>query len=208
MNSTIRNSHLLLLLCALLFGTLPASAHDSLPQTFYNPTFLLVANPSLKDYWFHESVVMVSRRDPSGPVGLIVNRSQEIPLEKVFPAYPAPKDAMLFAGGPIRPRLVSYLFRCDEAVPGALKVSEHIYIGSNMPLLAKLLSGAQTHGGLRVVTGFASWTPGQLENEIARGDWLILPFDEAAVFDLPVAGMWSELHHRAELLPQTSPELF
>jgi len=203
---------LLFLLGALLFGgwstTLLAAPQEPLPQTFYESTFLLVANPSLKNDWFRESVVLISRRDPSGPLGLIINHPQKISLEKVFPGYPAAKDSTLFAGGPVRPRLVSYLFRCDETVPKALKVSEHIYIGSNMPLLDKLLNGTQTHTGLRVVDGFSSWAPGQLENEIARGDWLILPLDETAIFDLPIAGMWAELHHRAELIPQTSPELF
>jgi putative transcriptional regulator len=35
---------------------------------------------------------------------------------------------------------------------------------------------------LRVFIGYSGWGPGQLEFEIARGDWRLAPADPGAVF--------------------------
>ena len=51
----------------------------------------------------------------------------------------------------------------------------------------------------RVYAGFAGWSPGQLEQEMTRGGWLILPGDAAMVFDEAPDELWQELVQRADV---------
>ena len=184
----------------MLSANTPAQSLQPL-QPSPTSSFLLVASHKLTTSWFRETVIVVTRRGHRGPIGIIVNRPSDIMLDKVFPAYLAAKDIRLFAGGPVDPQQVSYLFRGEEAlVAGALKISEHIYLAYGMPLLGELLGGIRPHTGLRVVNGLAAWAPGQLENEIARGDWYVLPIDGEAIFDRSAGEMWPELFRRATII--------
>lgn len=199
-------SHFLLFLGTLLFCSWPAALFAYVPvqplkppqlQPSFTSSFFLVASRKLADPRFRETVVLVTRIGHRGPTGIIVNRPRDITLDKVFPAYPAARDIRLFAGGPVNPGQISYLFRGGEAVAGTLKVSGQVYLAYNRSLLGELLGGTRPHSGLRVVNGLAGWAPGQLEKEIARGDWYTLPVDDEAIFDHPAAEMWIELLHRA-----------
>ena len=41
-----------------------------------------------------------------------------------------------------------------------------------------------------VALGYAGWTAGQLEEELAHNSWLTVPADQAIVFDLPLGQRW------------------
>jgi putative transcriptional regulator len=55
-----------------------------------------------------------------------------------------------------------------------------VRIGTSPALLARL--AGQSEVPFRVYAGYSGWSPGQLENEIARGDWLVRPGDANFVF--------------------------
>lgn len=202
-------SRFLLFLGALLLGGWPAMLMAYAPMQPLRPygpppgsSFLLVASRKLADPRFHETVVLVTRNRHSGPIGIVINRPEDITLDKILPAYAGAGKFKLFAGGPVNPEHISYLFRGEGGGAGTLKISEHVYLSYNMPLLAELLSGARAHTGLRVVHGLAAWAPGQLENEIARGDWYVLPVNDEAIFDRPAAEIWPELFRKAMPAPE------
>jgi putative transcriptional regulator len=45
--------------------------------------------------------------------------------------------------------------------------------------------------------GFAGWAPGQLESEMRRDGWYVLPASADLVFRSDTAGMWDELVRKA-----------
>jgi putative transcriptional regulator len=49
----------------------------------------------------------------------------------------------------------------------------------------------------RLFTGFAGWAPGQLEGELARDDWYVLPANEDLLFRMETDGLWEELVRKA-----------
>jgi putative transcriptional regulator len=189
----------LIFLCLLLAGNWPVMLHaDQSEQTTSEPSsFLLVASRQMPDPRFRKTVLVVTRHGNTGPIGVIVNRPQDIKLDKIFPAYPAAKELSLFYGGPAYPRQVCYLVRGGEAVAGALTISSNIYLAYDMPTLDELLNGKRHYKDLRVMHGLASWAPGQLEYEIKLGSWYVMPLDEAVIFDHAPAEMWQELYNRA-----------
>jgi putative transcriptional regulator len=194
---------LLFLLCigTLLFGgwstMLHAEVPGQLPRVSDTPAFLLVASQHMADPRFRKTVLLVTRHGKSGPIGVIVNRPENITLDNMLPEYPAAKKFSLFNGGPVFPAQVSYLVRGGDAVKNALTISSNIYLAYDVPILGELLSGKRRYKDLRVMHGLASWAPGQLEYEIKLGDWHTLPIDDAVIFNIPPADMWQELHDRA-----------
>jgi len=43
--------------------------------------------------------------------------------------------------------------------------------------------------------GYAGWTAGQLEQEIADNSWLVIPADNQIIFDLAHADKWQKATH-------------
>jgi putative transcriptional regulator len=55
-----------------------------------------------------------------------------------------------------------------------------------------LLARDKPTDGLRIYVGHAGWGPGQLEAEIARGDWKLEPADAGAIFNEKSDHPWPE----------------
>lgn len=199
---------ILLTLLPLLAAAAAAQNPPAAPPrpTTSSPSLLLVATRQLRHPGFRETVVLVTRHGRRGPIGVIVNRPLEITLKRLFPQAPDADKLFLHEGGPVERGQISYLFRSLEMAPGTIEVAEHTYIGRSPELLGDLLHGRRPHSGLRVIAGYAGWAPGQLENEVARGDWLVLPVTPATLFETPVTGMWQELYRRATELRAHKPE--
>jgi putative transcriptional regulator len=180
--------------------TLSAKQIEQISPAPGSSSFLLVASQQIADPRFRQTVILVTRHGNTGPIGVIINRPQDITLDKLFPEYPAAKDFNLFDGGPVYPQQISYLVRGADAVKGALTISRNVYLAYDSALLGELLGGKRLYTGLRVMHGLASWASGQLEYEIERGDWFVMPLDEAVIFDHPPSEMWRELQGHAAII--------
>ncbi len=180
-------------LCAflLLFGiSWPTSADDTKPLT----TILLVARAELPDSNFKDSVVLVMNNIGPAPAGVIINRPTRIAVSRLFPDLErlAQLDDKLYFGGPVETALVSFLFRTDTPPEHATQVLDGVHFSTNGELLRKLLGRDKPMDGLRIIIGHSGWAPGQLEAEIARGDWTLAPAETDTIFDRKSEHPWPE----------------
>lgn len=181
---------LALLLC------LPCALHA---QTAL-PSLLLVASERVTDPRFRETVVLVTRHGGQGAIGVILNRPLDIAVGKLFPALPTngPAARPLFFGGPVAPKQLIFAY-ADHGPQGSnsLEVHPGVFLSHTPGLLARLLRSSPPPTRLRVFAGHAGWAAGQLEGEIARGDWHLLPMDPVPLFAADTRRLWSELHRKA-----------
>jgi putative transcriptional regulator len=180
-------------LCAslLLFAmSWPASADNAKPLT----TILLVAQAELPDPNFKDSIVLVMNNIGPAPAGVIINRPTSIAVSRLFPDLErlAQWDDKVYFGGPVEIATVSFLVRADAAPEHATEVLYGVYISTNQELLRKLLGRDKPMDGLRIFIGYSGWAPGQLEAEIARGDWTVAPAEASAIFDGKSERPWPE----------------
>ena len=56
--------------------------------------------------------------------------------------------------------------------------------------------GQPLKGSARTYAGYTGWAPGQLQNEIARGDWIVVKTNPAIVFEENPTGLWNRLKNR------------
>ena len=132
---------------------------------------LLVASPALLDPNFHRAVVLVTEHTEDGAAGLVLNRPSPVEVAGAVPQLePVVDDGeQVWVGGPVQPEAVlvlgEFLDPDDAAVPlfGAL----------GFPSLDEPDSVAAVTTRRRIFAGYAGWGSGQLEDELAREDWIL-----------------------------------
>jgi putative transcriptional regulator len=149
---------------------------------------LLVAKPDLVDPNFRESVVLVTQTDDGSTVGVILNR----PTAAKHPQ----SGETLYSGGPVMREVTVALFRAEQAPPApAFPVLKGVYLTMHPHNIEPLL--AQRAGNYRLYRGFSGWAPGQLDSEMQREGWYLLPANTELLFRKDTAGMWQELVRKA-----------
>jgi putative transcriptional regulator len=168
----------------------PTSADNTKPLT----TILLVARAELPDSNFKDSVVLVMNNIGPAPTGIIINRPTKVAVSSLFPDLErlTRLDDRLYFGGPVEFASVSFLLRADTPPEHAIHVLDGVYLSTDEELLRKLLGRDKPMDGLRIFIGHSGWAPGQLEAEIARGDWTLAPAEAGAIFDGKPEHPWPE----------------
>ena len=173
-----------------------AAAPDSRgPNNNLARGMFLIAGRGLVDPNFSESVVLLLEYDAKGALGLIVNRPTEVQLTDLLPEVEELKDRddIVYLGGPVSKNHVVVLMRTARHPPQAGRVFADTYVSSNMETLRQAISMSRDGGTFRAFVGYAGWGPGQLDQEVSRGDWHVAPADEAMVFDRASGEIWPEL---------------
>jgi len=157
-------------------------------------TILLVARPGLPDSNFKDSIVLVMNNIGPAPVGVIINRPTRVSVSQLFPDIERLAQAQdkLYFGGPVAITSVSFLYRSDAPHEDATSVLDGVYFSANRELLESLLVRDSPMDGLRIFVGRSGWAPGQLEGEIAHGDWTLAPAGADAIFGGKSEHPWPE----------------
>ena len=158
---------------------------------------LLVATEVVHGEMFAKTVVLLLYYDETGAFGLVVNRPTDVRLEELL----AEEDVIagytgtLFWGGPVQMDSLRALLHTDEPPDSAEKIIESVYLVAFDDALELDSADPAT---LRLYIGYAGWAPGQLEHELARGSWRVLPGTDEHVFDPEPASLWKRLTPPAE----------
>src|SRR5688572_7162586 len=186
-----------------LLGVAVAIAGPAVAQQNDPPNGLfLIARRELEDPNFRQTVVLVTQARDYSTVGVIINRPSDVKLERLLRDEPLRgryTDAVFF-GGPVMPQVIVALFRSESAPQAAaFHVLKGLYLSMHSQNLRRLLEGSGTR--YRLYAGFAGWAPQQLQSEMQRNGWHVLPADLETIFRKNMEGVWQELVQRAEKRP-------
>lgn len=157
---------------------------------------LLVAAPTLVDPNFARTVVLMLEHSGEGALGVVLNRPMTLRVHDVVPPPLRDlmgDDALVHAGGPVQPEAVLVL--ADHMLPeeAATLVVHGVGIvdpHADAEHLPSLLRAARAFGG------YAGWSEGQLEEEIAQGAWIDAGCDVDDVFTSEPSGLWRRVLER------------
>jgi putative transcriptional regulator len=155
----------------------------------------LVASRSLLDPNFSETVILLVDYDPNGALGVVVNRPTPVALIDALPELDelrARKD-VVYLGGPVARDRMLLLVRTGQQPPQSLRIFGRVFASGSLDALRKSMAQGDS---IRAYAGYAGWGPGQLDMEVARGDWFIGPADSDAVFTERPTAVWSDLIER------------
>lgn len=146
--------------------------------------YLLIAGPGMFDPNFSRSVVLVCHHDPDGALGLVLNRTTGFPVGEVLPGWVErlSDPPIVFLGGPVQNEVAVGLGRLLPDAPAPESFHD---VGGGIGLVdlgGSPAEAAGIFGSLRVFSGYAGWSAGQLEAELATGDWLLVPADPSDAF--------------------------
>ena len=189
----------LALLAALAWATPASDAGPAIGR-------FLISKPHVGGF-FAETVIVLVDHSEAGSLGLIVNRPIGLSLAELLPELAGTHghDEPGFLGGPVAPRELLLLVRAGSQPPGAAPVLAHLFVSGSRDTLRMLLEKAPKGSEFRAYVGYTGWAPGQLEAEIARGDWLLAPGDAASVFTHEPAELWQTLWKRHQMIPVRAP---
>lgn len=157
----------------------------------------LIAMPMMADPHFTHSVIYICEHSPEGAMGIIINLPLNIQLGDVLQNMNIETDDQMLAhtpvlsGGPVQQERGFVLHRtlATEKWESSLALTKNISITTSKDILLAIAD----HKGpkdLLIALGYASWTSGQLENEIAQNTWLCGPADPQVLFDIPAENRW------------------
>ena len=155
----------------------------------------LVATPSMEDPRFARTVILIARHNKDGAFGLIINRpAAERPLSQLLEALGEKGASVsgtvrLFAGGPVQPELGFVMHSPDYMSPQTLEVDGHVSVTMSLDILRDIGAGKGPQKSL-ITFGYAGWSSGQLEGEIARRSWTAVPADSKLIFDEDRSKLW------------------
>jgi putative transcriptional regulator len=159
-------------------------------------TFLVAAR-GMQDPNFAQTVVFLIEYDAQGAFGLIIDRPTRHTMAELWPEIAGLEAHSVHFGGPVFPNRLLFLFRSNDAPQGMRQVIPGVHLGSDELVLKRII--AKGEGEFRIYAGYSGWAPRQLNNEIARGDWHIIPAERRFIFDPQPAGVWEELIQRVDI---------
>lgn len=155
----------------------------------------LIAMPGLKDPNFARTVTYVCEHNSDGAMGIIINRPMDLRLGSVLEQLEIPSidrdvtKAPLYLGGPVQTDR-GFVIHCGpHHFDSTMTVTPDIRITTSRDVLEAIASGRGPAQCL-VALGYAGWTSGQLEDELAANAWLSAPADAEILFTLPSPMRW------------------
>jgi len=157
---------------------------------------LLIAMPTMGDPRFERSVIfMCAHNADDGAMGLILNKRLDnlafgdLASQLELIEDDDVPDIPINYGGPVETGRGFVLHTEDYDREATVPVGDGVKMTATVDILRAM---ARRDGPDRalLVLGYAGWSPGQLEEEIQRNDWLHCPSDLSLLFDVELDAMW------------------
>src|SRR5262249_14903750 len=144
---------------------------------------------------FAKTVILLLAHGDEGAYGVVVNRP--IPVDGVpFPVFiggPCPSPGLILLhghpdwaeqeGGPSEGEEEESQ---GEILPG-------VFVGDAACLKRASEPALGEARRVRVFRGYSGWGPGQLEGELARNAWAVMPATAELLFEVPAEALWEQL---------------
>lgn len=153
---------------------------------------LLVATELVRGEVFAKTVILLLHYDELGAMGIVVNRPTEVEPEELLGDVDATSaySGKIYWGGPVQMNSLRALQRTDTPPEGAQGVIDSVY---QVPIDDGLKDGWTDPANLRFFIGYAGWGAGQLDREMDRGSWYVLPASHEHVFAEDPRALWKRL---------------
>ena len=154
----------------------------------------LIAMPAMTDPNFSRTLTYVCEHNAEGAIGIIINRPMDMTLASLFDrdsidleeGEPQQRFGALpvYFGGPVQTDRGFVLHRPGGTWQSTLLVNADMALTSSRDIL-QMMGRAGEPADVLVSLGYAGWSAGQLEWELAQNAWLTVEAAPAVIFDLP-----------------------
>ncbi|MGI8896290.1 MAG: YqgE/AlgH family protein [Casimicrobiaceae bacterium] len=159
---------------------------DSLNLTAH----FLIAMPAMADPRFANTLTYVCEHNKDGALGIVINRPIDMTLSSLFDQINVPLKnnplggAPVHFGGPVQIDRGFVLHRPLGNWQSTLAISDDLGLTTSKDVLEALARG-EGPKDVFVSLGYAGWSAGQLEQELAQNAWLTVEANADVLFDVP-----------------------
>jgi putative transcriptional regulator len=133
---------------------------------------ILISEPSLRDFYFRQSIVLLAEHNEQGSFGIIINKPIEARLNDILKNFPE-FDAPVYLGGPVKTDSIFYI-HTKPKVEGSLEIMKGLYWGGDIEDIREMINLNQITGNeIRFYVGYSGWDPAQLDREIKEKSWIL-----------------------------------
>jgi putative transcriptional regulator len=156
---------------------------------------LLVATEAMGDPRFRETVLVMVRHNADGAFALVVNRpAGEQPVAGLLEAIGQKSEGAggtvpVYAGGPVERHKMFVLHSGEYRRTATLDVTADLALTGAPEIFRDIAAGTGPRKFL-IAFGYAGWSAGQLEGELARNAWYTASLDPKLVFDADREKVW------------------
>jgi putative transcriptional regulator len=146
---------------------------------------LLIAMPGMTDPFFSKSVTFICTHNQDGAMGVMINRPTDLSYETLFEkinvdlAQRGLAENPVLYGGPVQPERGFVLHEHSGEWDSTMSIAENTALTTSKDILESVAMGAGPKKML-LALGYAGWTAGQLEQEIAANSWLSVQAKDGA----------------------------
>lgn len=161
----------------------------------------LVAMPSMQDPHFKRGVVYVCEHNEEGAMGLVINQPidisigsmlEQIEVERQLPVKnPNSLEQRVLNGGPVSEDRGFVLHQPKGGFDSSININEEISVTTSQDILP-LLGTCEAPEKFLIALGYAGWSAGQLEQELADNSWLTIEADPQLIFETPINERWDK----------------
>ncbi len=158
---------------------------------------ILVAGPRLRDPNFFKAAVLLVEHNDDGSMGLIINRPSSVTVQSALSGhFELDEEAgAVYQGGPVEQSALFILHNAQELDPDETSIVADLFIGSCADVFESVIRSSLSDDSIRfrIFSGCAGWGGGQLEAELAHGDWYVVPATLEQTFAADPYPLWEEL---------------
>ena len=184
------------------YGTVSSDRFEQGERLMYHTDSLrgqfLLASKRLRDPNFFRAAVLLLEHNEEGAMGVIVNRPSSVYVAHALSGHfnvPQSED-VIYVGGPVEPSALSMLHSNPAWGDREMTVIPGVFAGSSAEAFEQIVTSGSEHASpcnYRIYSGYSGWGEGQLESEIARGDWFTVQASASQVFDTHPYEVWDHL---------------
>jgi len=168
----------------------------------------LIAMPILTDPYFKKSVVYLCEHDEEGAMGFIINFPVKLTLQELLSNVESikhqpipPLTGSVFLGGPLELERGFVLHSPITDNSQSTELNDELLMSNSNVVLSTL--GTDNEPEKYIVTlGYASWSSGQLEQEMNDNHWLTIESENDIIFNTPAEKRWSASLQRLGITPE------
>jgi putative transcriptional regulator len=133
---------------------------------------ILISEPSLRDFYFRQSVILLAEHNAEGTFGVIINKPIEARLKDIikgFSAYNLP----VYLGGPVQTDSIFFIHTKSE-VDLCMPIMQGLYWGGDLNMIkAMLRNKTMSPHDIRFFLGYSGWSANQLDRELSEKSWVL-----------------------------------
>lgn len=151
---------------------------------------ILISEPSLKDFYFRQSVVLLAEHNEDGTFGVIINKPVDLRLDEVVNGFPGCGHPV-YLGGPVKTDSLFFIHTLPE-IDNSMRIMEGLFWGGDIEVVRDLLEGNKLlEEQIRFFLGYSGWQPSQLDREISEKSWVLSHATARELITSPPEDLWA-----------------